>query len=118
MTLELALRRWIRDQAGIDVGYVEQLYTFGDLARISDQEPDGPRAVSIAYVALAREESPAPRAEWVDCYELLPWEDHSDGRPQAMADIENGLARWDGILLMSPSSLRPVGRRRRAGMPS
>ncbi|MEE8129784.1 MAG: hypothetical protein V3T48_05825 [Vicinamibacterales bacterium] len=93
-TLELALRRWIRDQAGIDVGYVEQLYTFGDLARIGDQEPDGPRPVSIAYVALVREESPAPRAEWVDCYQLLPWEDHRDGRPQAMADVDNGLARW------------------------
>jgi hypothetical protein len=32
-TLELGLRRWVREQTGLDLGYVEQLYTFGDRYR-------------------------------------------------------------------------------------
>ncbi len=32
-TLEIALRGWIEEQAGLPVDYVEQLYTFGDRNR-------------------------------------------------------------------------------------
>ena len=32
-TLERALRRWVREGTGIDLGYVEQLYTLGDLGQ-------------------------------------------------------------------------------------
>ena len=32
-TLELGLRGWVREQTGLDLGYAEQLYTFGDAAR-------------------------------------------------------------------------------------
>ena len=32
-TLERAARRFVLQQAGLEVGYVEQLYTFGDLDR-------------------------------------------------------------------------------------
>ncbi|MPZ54614.1 MAG: hypothetical protein GEU79_18130, partial [Acidimicrobiia bacterium] len=43
-TLELGLRRWITEQTGIEVGYVEQLYTFGDLRR--NRSSDGsPRQI-------------------------------------------------------------------------
>ncbi len=80
-TLERAIRRWILEQAGIEVGYAEQLYTFGDLDRGLPEDPDGARAVSVAYLALVREERPAPDAAWVDWYELFPWEDHRQGRP-------------------------------------
>ncbi len=96
-TLERSVRRWILEQAGIEVGYVEQLYTFGDLRRGLPAEPGDPRGVSIAYLALVREEQPAPDAAWVDCYELFPWEDHREGRPQLLDDWLNpALVEWAG----------------------
>ena len=42
--MELGLRRWVRDQTGIELGYVEQLYTFGDRhrdPRRADRRPAG-----------------------------------------------------------------------------
>ena len=32
-TLELGLRAWVHEQTGMDLAYVEQLYTFGDRDR-------------------------------------------------------------------------------------
>jgi len=32
-TLEIGLREWVKRQTGIELGYVEQLYTFGDRGR-------------------------------------------------------------------------------------
>jgi hypothetical protein len=85
-TLERAIRRWIVEQAGIEVGYVEQLYTFGDLQRGLPAGDAAVRAVSIAYLALVHEEQTAPDAAWVDWYELFPWEDHRNGPPPVLAD--------------------------------
>ena len=96
-TLELALRRWILEQAGIEVGYVEQLYTFGDLRRgLTGRTGEG-RAVSVAYLALVREEQPAADAAWIDWYDFFPWEDHRSGAPEVVgAHILGELARWAG----------------------
>ncbi len=84
-TLELALRRWVQDQTGLEVGYVEQLYTFGDRARgvHPDGEPDR-RNLSIAYLALVREQRPSAGASWRDVYDFFPWEDHRRGRPAVL----------------------------------
>ena len=54
-TLELGLRAWVREQAGLELGYVEQLYTFADRNRDPRERAGGPRMVSIAYLALVRE---------------------------------------------------------------
>src|SRR5690554_2104878 len=93
-TLERGLRRWVRHRAGLELGYVEQLYTFGD----RDRRPDvDERLLSVAYLALVREEQPSPGAAWIDYYDLFPWEDHRDGRPEALdAVIKPKLARWAG----------------------
>jgi hypothetical protein len=32
-TFEIGLRAWVKEQAGLRLGYVEQLYTFGDRGR-------------------------------------------------------------------------------------
>ncbi len=83
-TLELAMRRLVREQAGIKLGYVEQLYTFGDLARSQEG-----RTISIAYLALV-DAGLAPdegEAVWQDCYELFPWEDWRLGRPELIDDV-------------------------------
>lgn len=96
-TLERALRRWVRGQAGIEVGYVEQLYTFGDKNRDPREREGGPRAISIGYLSLAREDRVVPSAgtRWRDWYEHLPWEDWRRGRPPILAErLEPAFDRW------------------------
>lgn len=91
-TLELALRRGISDQTGLEVGYVEQLYTFGDLGRVPGVDQ---RSVSVAYLALVREEQPSSGAHWAPWYRLFPWEDHREGVPGSIVDtIEPALRNW------------------------
>jgi hypothetical protein len=93
-TLELALRRLVTEQAGIALGYVEQLYTFGDLAR----SPQG-RTISIAYLALVDSGLAPPNGEstWLRCYELFPWEDWRSGRPAVIDEVfVPALEQWVG----------------------
>ncbi len=90
-TLERALRRWVREQTGIDLGYVEQLYTLGDRGRGSNVSH---RLVSVAYLALVRE-GEVTEAAWRDLYGFLPWEDFREGRPPVLEEsIEPVLGLW------------------------
>lgn len=92
-TLERALRRWVVERTGIEVGYVEQLYTFGDRARV----PDGVHTLSIAYLALVREadvDLPKGEASWLDLYRLFPWEDHRRGEPAVLSELLPRLREW------------------------
>ena len=111
-TLELGLRRWVREQTGIEVGYVEQLYTFGDRHRDPIELTGGPRVISVAYLALAREVEPAGTggALWRDWYRFFPWEDWRNGRP-AIIDglIAPALRRW---VLEAPARARSERRER------
>jgi hypothetical protein len=96
-TLELGLRGWVRQQTGLDLGYVEQLYTFGDRFRDARPRPGAPRLLSVAYLALVREGrvSGEGEARWRDVYEFLPWEDWRAGRPEAVLKrIAHGLSAW------------------------
>jgi hypothetical protein len=90
-TLERALRRWVREHTGIELGYVEQLYTLGDVGRGPDPSV---RLVSVTYLALVREADAGP-AVWRDWYDFLPWEDWRSGRPTILGDdIERALNVW------------------------
>jgi hypothetical protein len=96
-TLELGLRGWVREQTGIELGYVEQLYTFGDRNREPGVRQGGPRVISIPYLALVREEQLSVRGEanWRDWYEYFPWEDWRWGRPPMIDEqIAPALAQW------------------------
>jgi hypothetical protein len=96
-TLELGLRRWVREKTGIEIGYVEQLYTFGNRNRDPREIRGGPRVISVAYLALAREVplSGTAGAVWRDWYRYFPWEDWRSGRPAAIAgEIAPALKRW------------------------
>jgi hypothetical protein len=96
-TLELGLRRYIREQTGLEVGHVEQLYTFADRNRDPAERDGGPRVVSVAYLALVREGHPSGRAEprWTPWYRFLPWEDWRAGRPPLIdSAIAPALAAW------------------------
>lgn len=96
-TLELGLRRWVREQAGLGLGYVEQLYTFGDRNRDPSEGEGGPRVISVAYLALVREGKPSGTAgaNWRECYRFFPWEDWRAGRPEVIQKhIAPALDRW------------------------
>jgi hypothetical protein len=53
-TFELAMRAFVTEQTGFELGYVEQLYTFGDRGRHALKSGEGPRVVSVGYLALMR----------------------------------------------------------------
>ncbi|MEM8963072.1 MAG: hypothetical protein AAGD38_16430, partial [Acidobacteriota bacterium] len=86
-TLELALRGWVREQTGMELGYVEQLYTFGDRWRHPGERDGDHRLVTVGYLALVREERLTSDARWRPFYDYLPWEDRRDGRPAVVGDM-------------------------------
>jgi hypothetical protein len=96
-TLDRGLRRWVFEQTALDLGYVEQLYTFGDRDREWPEGAGGTRVVSVAYLALVREGEAALAgdAHWLDVYGFFPWEDWRGGRPRVIDEaIAPALARW------------------------
>ena len=89
-TLESGLRKWVGEQTRFDLGYSEQLYTFGDRGRHSPSPDDGARVVSVGYLALTRPGEPqAPDTRWRGWYQYFPWEDWREARP----------ALIDGVIL-------------------
>lgn len=96
-TMEIGLRNWVRKQTGLELGYVEQLYTFGDRGRHARPGDAGPHAVSVGYLALIAEDPDAPpvAASFSRWYSYLPWEDWREGKPEILAtEIEPRLKRW------------------------
>jgi len=96
-TFELALRAFVTAQTGFQLGFVEQLYTFGDQGRdaplpdlgASEAEP-GARVISVGYLALTPEvPTQASAAAWSPWSRFFPWEDWRAGRP---AVIDEALA--------------------------
>ena len=89
-TLESGLRKWVGEQTRFELGYTEQLYTFGDKGRHLPASGDGGRVVSVGYLALTRQTSgeslgEAPGTQWRGWYHYFPWEDWRDKKP-AMID--------------------------------
>ena len=100
-TFEIGLREWVRGQTGFELGYVEQLYTFGDRGREAPVAAlagaDGARVVSVGYLGLTPDARPlkGAQARWVSWARFFPWEDHRAGRPAVMTDIiEPALRSW------------------------
>jgi len=98
-TFERALRAFVTAQTGFGLGFVEQLYTFGDAGRGSPRATPGPdqrREVSVGYLALTADaiEVAPPGARWTPVLEIFPWEDrrHS-GTPPAIC---TAVAEWAG----------------------
>lgn len=115
-TLEIGLRDWVKDQAKLDLGYAEQLYTFGDRGRHAMPEDTGLRVVSIGYLALTRleVEQPGPAANWRNLYCFFPWEDWRAGKPPVLEQmIEPSLADWASRPKPKSEPLRALNRRER-----
>lgn len=112
-TLERGLRRWVRDQTGLELGYVEQLYTFGDLNRETGEES---RILSVAYLALVREGhvSGSGDALWKNFYGFFPWEDRRDtASPALTVPITDALTCWEQTV---PDGAIQLQRRDRTGI--
>lgn len=97
-TLQSGLRRWVEQQTRQSLGYVEQLYTFGDRYRVlAGGAPDAHhRSLSLAYLALVQEARPAGHGKglWRGWYEFFPWEDGRPGDPEARQTIVERLLAW------------------------
>ena len=99
-TFELALRAFVTEQTRFDLGYVEQLYTFGDEGRdapLADVGAGAARVISVGYLALKPQaaEIEAPDTAWRPLFQFFPWEDWRGGRPAILDDaIAPALRRW------------------------
>lgn len=98
-TFELALRAFVTAQTGFRLGFVEQLYTFGDLGRASPRATPGPdrmREVSVGYLALTRTAAETAGARWTPVFDIFPWEDRRTPDPALTDRIAAGLTAWAG----------------------
>lgn len=100
-TFETGLRAWVEEQTALRLGYVEQLYTFGDRGRHASEAGGGPHVVSVGYLALTRLQKDEERsladsgAHWRSWYRFMPWEDWRGGKPAVIDEaILPALARW------------------------
>ncbi len=112
-TLELGLRAFASEQAGLTLGYVEQLYTFGDRGRQAEERlatapvSENPHVVSIGYLALTRQDGErVPPGALHGVYDFFPWEDWRGGRPAIFdRDIAPRLGEW------AATPAEPMGKR-------
>lgn len=93
-TFELGLRAFVEAQAGLQIGHVEQLYTFGDRGRHAQPGDKADHVVSVGYLALSRGAAPDDAvsaealklsgASFQPWYVYFPWEDWRAGRPDVL----------------------------------
>ena len=107
-TFELALRAFVAEQTRFQLGYVEQLYTFGDRGRdapLADigaisgpaDGADSARVISVGYLALTPKavDTQAPDTAWAPWTRFFPWEDWRHGRPAVLDEaIGPSLEQW------------------------
>lgn len=89
-TLELGVRRMLDEMVDEDVGYIEQLYTFGDLVR-SRLAPRGYRTLSLAYLGLMEQ---LPTSRLLSLYDLFPWEDRRTSWSPEVEAAVSMLGEW------------------------
>ncbi len=116
-TFEIGLRAWVEAQTGLTVGYVEQLYTFGDRGRHALPH-DTAHVVSVGYLALTRVPENvaalnAAGAGFEPWYRFFPWEDWRIARPAILDEtILPLLGEW-ARRAAGPEPSRARGRRER-----
>jgi hypothetical protein len=113
-TLEIGLREWTKRQTGLDLGYVEQLYTFGDRGRHA--EPGAPSHIlSVGYLALTRgADEELMGSHWSPWYAYFPWEDWRLGKPEILTnEIEPRLKDWAMRKPADDAPARPLRRAER-----
>ena len=114
-TFEIGLRAWVHQQTGLELGYAEQLYTFGDRGRHAELDDVGPHVVSIGYLALTEASASVElkHGAWHSWYHYFPWEDWRKGRPAILEGvIEPRLKDW-ASRPQPRSTAHPVSRQER-----
>ncbi|OYX34332.1 MAG: NAD regulator [Caulobacterales bacterium 32-69-10] len=121
-TFELALRAFVTEQTGFRLGYVEQLYTFGDegrdapLADLGGAPGDHGRIISVGYLALtptAVVEAPLPDTQWTPWPRFFPYEDWRQGRPAVIDEtLGPALRAWAARARGDHASERRLARAR------
>lgn len=101
-TFETSLRASVEQQTALNLGYIEQLYTFGDRGRHRSPGESATHMVSVGYLALTRTDAENNArladagARWRDWYLYLPWEDWRQDRPPAIdRTILPALLAWE-----------------------
>lgn len=93
-SLQYGVRAWVHSQSGLDLGFVEQLYTFADRERTGIHG----RVVSVSYLGLTSHLGLEEDARWRGWYEFFPWEDRrglTDAEwLDAHADLVASLRAW------------------------
>jgi len=116
-TFEIGLRAWVEEQTGLRLGYVEQLYTFGDRGRHTQPGDTDAHIASVGYLALTRvadnNGARSPGASFEPWYRFFPWEDWRQKRPEIIErDILPELTRW-AARGEAPETTRALPRRDR-----
>jgi hypothetical protein len=90
----------VEEQTGLQLGYAEQLYTFGDRGRHAVEGDTSIHIASIGYLALTRiaDNTSKPQvagASFEPWYRYFPWEDWRKDRPALIEqDIFPALNAW------------------------
>lgn len=109
-TFEMGLRAWVLEQTGLNLGYAEQLYTFGDRGRYAQADDRDLHVVSVGYLALTDlGRTTRGRTDFRPWYRFLPWEDWRNGRPAMVEDvIKPALEEW---MILQPAESETQDRR-------
>ena len=96
-TLQEALGDGVEASSGLRLGYIEQLYTFGDPRRSAARAPGEPHTVSIGYLALVPPDAAETTRGWTPWSHWFPWEDRRGGPPAILEEtILPRLTAWAG----------------------
>ena len=97
-TMEISVRQWVREQVGVDLGHVEQLYTFADQGRHIRDTAKDQHVVSVGYLTLTNQVDigdARDKSMWRNIYDFFPWADWRHGTPVCLAQpIIPALETW------------------------
>jgi hypothetical protein len=99
-SLKEGLSAAIERSSGLRITNSQPLCTFGEGVFVRPVDTNGSEpqlpVVSLCYLALVSPDlaQDGARLNWLSWYDIFPWEDFRNGKPQSLASIETQLADW------------------------